>query len=165
MRKKRVSGKKKEAESKHVEKEKTPKPTGAPPIAVVDVRHRGVVMQRHAKGFSPGEVAQAGMSFGLARRWGLHVDDRRRSVFGGNVASLKKWSSPAKKTPEQRMEVEAKKIEKAVGEEMRKVEKEVKKEVKKVEKKAAKAEKEIVEKVEAPVKKRAKKKAEKSKTS
>ncbi len=160
--KKRVSGKKKEAEPKRVVKEKVPKPTGASPSAVVEVRHGGRMMQRQASGYSLGEVAQAGLSFGLARRWGLLVDDRRRSALKENVASLKKWSPQTKKTTEERVEGEVRKIERAVEKEVRKAEKEVVK----VEKEVVKVEKEVVEKVEAPIKKRSKKKAiEKSKTS
>ena len=146
--KKRVSGKKKEAKSKRVVKEKDSKPTGAPPFATVEVRHGEQTMWRRASGFSRGEVRQAGLSFGLARRWGLLVDDRRRSTLEGNVASLKKWSTGARKTTEERVEGEVRKVEKAVAREVRKVEKE-----------AEKVEREIVKKVEAPIKKRARKKA------
>lgn len=159
--KKRVSGKKKEAESKRVVKGKASKPTGAPPSATVEVRHGGRMMQRQARGYSLGEVEQAGLNFGLARKWGLLVDDRRRSTLEGNVASLKKWSPQTKKTTEERVEGEVQKIERAVEKEVRKA----KKEAKKVEKEAEKVEKEVVEKVEAPIKKRPKKKAAaKSKT-
>lgn len=149
--KKRVSGKKKEAESKRVAKEKAPKPTGTPPSAIVEVRHDGRMIERQARGYSLGEVAQAGLNFGLARRWGLLVDDRRRSTLKSNVASLKKWSPQTKKTTEERVEGEVQKIERAVKKEVRKAEKEVEK--------VEKVEKEVVEKVEAPTKKRAKKKA------
>ena len=154
-RKKRDSGKKKEAESKHVMKEKAGKPTGAPPSAIVEVRHGERMTQRQARGYSLGEVAQAGLNFGLARRWGLLVDDRRRSALKDNVASLEKWSPQTKRTTEERVEGEVRKIERAVEKEVRKVEKEVGK----VEKKVKKVEKEVVEKVEAPIKKRPKKKA------
>ena len=163
--KKRVSGKK-EAESKRVVKEKASKPTGSPPTATVEVRHSGRTMQRQARGYSLGEVARAGLNFGLARRWGLLVDDRRRSTLKGNVASLKKWSPQTKKTAEERVEGEVRKIEKAVEKEVHKAEKEVEKVEKKAKKEVEKVEKEVVEKVEAPIKKRAKKKAAaKSKTS
>jgi len=159
-RKKRVS-RKKETESKHVVKVKVSKPTGTPPSAVVEVRHGGRTMQRQARGYSLEEVAQAGLNFGLARRWGLLVDDRRRSVLKGNVASLKKWSPQTKKTTEEKVEGEIRKIERAVEKEVRKVEEKVEKAEKKVER----AEKKVVEKVEAPIKKRPKKAAAKSETS
>jgi ribosomal protein L13E len=153
--KKRASRqKKKEPEPKRAVKEKTPKPIGAPPSAMVEVRHDGRAVQRQASGYSLGEVAEAGLSVGLARDWGVHVDDRRRTVLVGNVASLKKWSPRTKKTAEARAEGEVKKIEKAVEKEVRKVEKEAKK----VEAEAKKVEEEVVEKVEAPIKKRPKKK-------
>lgn len=159
--KKRVSGKKKEAEPKHVVKEKASKPTSAPPSAIVEVRHGGRMMQRQASGYSLGEIEQAGLNLGLVRRWGLLVDGRRRSTLEDNVASLKKWSSQTKKTTEERVAGEVRKLEKAVEKEVRKVEKEAEK----VEKEVEKVEKEAVEKVEAPIKKRSKKKAAaKSKT-
>jgi ribosomal protein L13E len=164
-RRKKVGGKK-EAESKRIVKGKSSKPTGAPPTATVEVRHGGRMMQRQARGYSLGEVAQAGLNFGLARRWGLLVDDRRRSTLEDNVASLKKWSPQTKETAEERVESEVRKIEKAVKKEVRKAEKkiekvgkEVGKEAKKAGKEVGKAEKEVVEKVEAPIKKGSKKKA------
>jgi len=170
-RKKKVSGKK-EVESKRIVKEKASKPTGAPPTAIVEARHDGRMMQRQARGYSLGEVAQAGLNFGLARRWGLVVDDRRRSTLKGNVASLKKWFPQTKKTTEERVEGEVRKIERAVEKEVRKVEKEMGKAGREIEKEARKAgkevekvEKEVVEKVEAPSKKRSKKAAAKSETS
>lgn len=146
-------------------KEKASKPTGAPPTAIVEVRHSGRMMQRQARGYSLGEVAQAGLNFGLVRRWGLLVDDRRRSTLEDNVASLKKWSPQTKKTTEERVEGEVRKIEMAVEKEVRKAGKEIEKAGKEVEKEAKKAgkgvekvEKKVVEKVEAPIKKRSKKK-------
>ncbi|MGP8125616.1 MAG: hypothetical protein ACLQEQ_07105 [Nitrososphaerales archaeon] len=153
--KKRVSGKKKEEKPKRAVKEKVSKPTGAPPSASVEVRLNGRMMQRRARGYSPGEVGQAGLNSRLARRWGLVVDDRRRSALEGNVASLRKWSLGTKKTTEERVEGELRKVEMAVKEEVRKVEKEAER----VEKEVEKVEKEVVEKVEAPIKKRSKKKA------
>ncbi len=168
---KKTSGKK-EAESKGVVKEKDSKPTGAPPAAIVEARHDGRMMQRQARGYSLGEVAQAGLNFGRARRWGLLVDDRRRSTLKGNVASLKKWYPQTKKTTEERVEGEVRKIERAVEREVRKAEKEMGKAGREIEKGARKAgkeaekvEKEVVEKVETPVKKRSKKAAAKSETS
>ena len=144
--KKRIS-RKKETEPKRVVEERAQKPAGAPPFAVVEARHGRRLMHRQARGYSMGEVAQACLDFGLARKWGLLVDDRRRSVLEGNTASLRKWSPLSKKKTVERVEGEARKIEKAVGKEVRKAEKELEK-----------VEKEIVEKVEAPIKKRSKKK-------
>jgi ribosomal protein L13E len=154
-RKKSVSGKKKEVERKRVVEEKAWKPTGTPPPAIVEVRHSGRIMQRQASGYSRGEVEEAGLNFGLARRWGLLVDDRRRSALEGNITSLKKWAPQTKKTTEKRVEGEVRKIEKVVAMEVRRAEKEVKK----AEKEAERVEKEVVGKIEAPIKKRSKKKA------
>jgi ribosomal protein L13E len=153
--KKRVSGKKKEEEPKRIVKEKVSKPAGTPPSAIVEARHNGLMMQRRARGYSLGEITQAGLNVGLARRWGLPVDDMRRSALEGNVTSLKKWSSRPKKTTEEKVEGEVQKIERAVEKEVHKAKKEVEKAKKEVEK----VEKEVVEKVEAPAKKRSKKKA------
>jgi len=143
---KRVKGKKAEERPKRTVKEKVLMPAGAPPSATVETRLDGRMMQRQARGYSLGEVSQAGLNFRSARRWGLLVDDRRRSALEGNVASLKKWSLGTKKTTEKKVAGEARRIEMAVEKEVRKVEKEVKK-----------VEKEVVEKVEAPLKKRSKK--------
>ncbi|MGD0478016.1 MAG: hypothetical protein ABSB29_07615 [Nitrososphaerales archaeon] len=85
--KKRVSVKKKEEESKRVVKEKASKPTSAPPSAVVEARHGGRMMQRQARGYSLGEVTQAGLNFGPGTRGGPLVDGRRRSGLEGNVPS------------------------------------------------------------------------------
>ena len=86
--KKRTGKQKKEELPKHVVKEKAPKPRGVTPSAIVEARRGGRMIQRVASGYSPGEVSQAGLDAGQARRWGLLVDDRRRSVLEGNVASL-----------------------------------------------------------------------------
>lgn len=144
--KKKKTGGKKEREP--IER-RIMKPAVAPPSALVQVKHDGVMMERRAAGYSLGEAAQAGLDVKLARRWGLRVDDRRRSVLGGNVSSLKKWAAQSKKTTEGKVEGEVRKIEKAVEKEVHKAEKEVKK-----------VEREVVRKVEAPIKKRSKKKEE-----
>lgn len=151
----RTSKQKKKAEPKRVAKAKVPKPLGVPPRAIVEVRHGGEMMQRQARGFSMGEVANAKVSVGQARAWGLLVDDKRKSVLEANIASLSKWVPRTEKTAEQRVEGEVKKMEKAVEKEARRVEKEARK----VEKEAKKVEGEVVEKVEAPIKKRAAKRA------
>ena len=142
------------------EKVQVPKPKGAVPIPVVSSRHGAEMITRSGRGFSFGELAAAQLQPSLARRWGLPIDLRRRSVLDGNVASVKKWSPPA--MPKAKEEGEVKKLE----EELVKVEKEVKTEVKKeaakvkkeVKKEVKKVEKEAVEKVEKPVKARARKK-------
>lgn len=148
---------KKEGEPKRAPGIKTLKPTSAAPFAVVRVRHGSDFMVRQAKGYSPAELEQADLGVGLARRWGLSVDDRRRSALEGNVSALKKWSSQArKKTVEARVEGEIRTIEKVVKKEVHRAEREVHKAEEEIEK----AGKEVVEKVEAPVKKRSKKKTQ-----
>jgi large subunit ribosomal protein L13e len=156
----RTRKQKKEPEPKLIAKEKAPKPTGAPPTAIVEVRHGGSKMRRQAKGYSLGEVAQANLSVGQARGWGVLVDGKRRSVLEENVEALKKWTPRTRKPAEERVEGEVRKIERAVEKEVRRVEKEAKK----VEEEAKKVEEEVVEKVEAPVKRRARKKPTQSKT-
>lgn len=121
------------------------KPKGAAPTAMVDARHGDLGVHREAGGFSAGEIEAAGIRVSAARKWGVRVDDRRRTVLEGNVSSLKKWAP--KRSTEARAEGEARKIEKDIEKDVRKVEDELKK-----------VEKEVVEKVEAPVKRRSKKK-------
>lgn len=149
---------KKKTPGRRQKKEEKPKrsvvkvlrPSGIAPFAFVNVRHAGSMMQRRAKGYSPSEIEQAGIGTGLARRWGLSIDDRRRSALEGNVSSLKKWTSQVKRTTvEARAEGEMRAIEKAVEREVHKAEREV-----------VEVGKEVVEKVEAPVKKRTRKKSE-----
>ncbi len=148
---------KNEEKPKHVSKVRTLRPTGGAPPAVVRVRHGSDLMVRQARGYSPGELEQAGLGMGLARRWGLSVDERRRSALEGNVSSLKKWSSQAKKvTVEARVEGEMRTIEKVVEKEIHRAGKEIHR----AEKEMKKAGKETVEKIEAPVKKRSKKKTQ-----
>ncbi|HYB75680.1 MAG TPA: ribosomal protein L13e [Nitrososphaerales archaeon] len=148
---------KNEEKPKHVSKVRTLRPTGGAPPAVVRVRHGSDLMVRQARGYSPGELEQAGLGMGLARRWGLSVDERRRSALEGNVSSLKKWSSQAKKvTVEARVEGEMRTIEKVVEKEIHRAGKEIHR----AEKEMKKTGKETVEKIEAPVKKRSKKKTQ-----
>jgi ribosomal protein L13E len=140
--KKKRKGKQVEEEPpKQPVKEKAPGPTSHPPLAIVEVRHDGRMMQRQARGYSRGEVVQANLEIGQARRWGVLVDDRRRSVLQGNIASLRTWAPVTKKKAEERAEGELRKIERAAEYDVRRAEKEVEK-----------VEKEVVEKVEALVK-------------
>ena len=76
-----------------------PKPTGGAPKAVVESRHEGEMIEREARGFSPGELGGAGFTLGTASRLGLATDIRRRTVLEKNVESLKSWFSPPKQPP------------------------------------------------------------------
>ncbi len=64
---------------------------GPAPFAVVAARHAESLRERAARGFSFGELASAGVPIQAARREGLSVDVRRRSVLEGNVDLLKGW--------------------------------------------------------------------------
>ncbi|BAA79507.1 50S ribosomal protein L13e [Aeropyrum pernix K1] len=46
---------------------------------------------RRGRGFSLGELAEAGLDAKKARKLGLHVDTRRRTVHPWNVEALKKY--------------------------------------------------------------------------
>jgi len=55
------------------------------------------------RGFSVGELEQAGLSVQQARKLGIRVDERRRSVHGWNVEALKQIVRPSlpRKEPEE----------------------------------------------------------------
>lgn len=151
-------------EGKSASRPKLVKPAGPLPASTVLSRHGNELISRGSRGFSKGEVMGAGLPFHQARRWGLPMDTRRRSVLEGNVATLKNWASLAK--PAERREGEAKKIEevivkveKEVKKEVKKEAAKVKKEVKKEAKKVEKVEKAAAKKVKAQVKKRTQKKS------
>ena len=48
------------------------------------------------KGFSLGEVREAGLNAGEARRLGVPVDQRRSTSYPENVESLKEWVEKAR---------------------------------------------------------------------
>jgi ribosomal protein L13E len=64
---------------------------GPPPEATVASRHIDSMHERPARGFSFGELASAGVPLNAAKREGLSLDVRRRSVVEGNVEALKGW--------------------------------------------------------------------------
>jgi ribosomal protein L13E len=71
---------------------------GPPPGATIASRHIDSLHERSARGFSFGELASAGVPLNAAKREGLSLDIRRRSVVEGNVEVLKGWfKSPAGK--------------------------------------------------------------------
>jgi len=71
-------------------------PKGPPPVALVNTRHHGGMIERAARGFSPGELSASRLSFEKAKRWRVPLDPRRRSVLDGNVERLKNWHQMAK---------------------------------------------------------------------
>ncbi len=141
---------KKEKKSERPAKEKTMRPSIPPPSARIQTRHGGGFVERPGRGYSMREVTDAGLGARTARSWKVPLDLRRRSRLDENVSALKKWVSQRKRpSVESRVEGEVKKIEKTVGKEIRKAEEEIEK-----------VEKEVVEKIEAPVKKRTRKKSD-----
>ncbi|MGH9919347.1 MAG: ribosomal protein L13e [Nitrososphaerales archaeon] len=90
---------KKEAPSK-VSVKAEPVVLGPPPGATIASRHIDSVHERPGRGFSYGELASAGVPLNTARREGLSLDVRRRSVLEGNVESLKSWLKNSVKTTE-----------------------------------------------------------------
>jgi len=73
---------------------------GPPPGATVVSRHIDSLSERPGRGFSFGELASAGVPLNTARREGLSLDVRRRSVEGGNVEALKGWFKSPVRTAE-----------------------------------------------------------------
>ncbi len=139
------------------------RPAGRVPEAMVSSRHGTEMVTRLGRGFSFGELSNAGLAPRLASKWGARVDSRRRSILDGNVDSLKGWVGHT--APPGKAEGRIKKVEAEltrVGKEVEKEAAEVKEEVVKVEKAAkkevAKAEKAVKAKAEKP-KPKAKKKA------
>jgi ribosomal protein L13E len=71
---------------------------GPAPSPVVAARHLDSMHERPGRGFSFAELTSAGVELNLARREGLSVDVRRRSVVEGNVDALKQWAKTARKS-------------------------------------------------------------------
>jgi hypothetical protein len=91
---------KKPVEKKVVEKKEVPvkvsvkaEPVvlGPPPEATIASRHIDSLHERSARGFSFGELASAGVPLNAAKREGVSLDLRRRSVVKGNVEALRGW--------------------------------------------------------------------------
>lgn len=136
------------AVERKAEKKAVPqRPSGHVPTAMVTARHGLGTTTRAGRGFSLGELSGGGLPPGLAAKWGVRIDLRRRSVLDGNVSSLRAWN---KKGAGAKIEREAKRVE---GE-LEKVGKEVEEEAVEVEKEVvkgvAKAEKAVKRKVERP---------------
>lgn len=88
---KKASSKAKKEVPVKVSAKAEPPVLGPPPEATVESRHIDSMHERPARGFSFGELASAGVPLNSARREGLSVDVRRRSVVDGNVEALKGW--------------------------------------------------------------------------
>lgn len=132
------------AEPVDARKEAPRRPSGKVPEATVQARHAAGFVTRRGKGFSYGELSGAGLPAGLASRWGLSIDARRRSVLRVNEDSLRHWGSHLglESKPEgrvRRVEQEVEKVMKEVSEEAEEVKEEVVKVEKEVKKEAAKA--------------------------
>lgn len=98
-----------ESETGAVKTEDSAAKTAPAPEASVLSRYEGKMHERHAKGFSFGELAAAGLTLTVARRSKVPVDIRRRSSLDGNVAALKEWYVPAPKKPKEPKEPKAEK--------------------------------------------------------
>lgn len=68
-----------------------PAKLGPAPSAVVSSRHLGSPHERPGRGFSFEELDSAGVPVSVAKRGGLSIDVRRRSVIDGNVEALRRW--------------------------------------------------------------------------
>src|SRR5207245_8263129 len=94
-----------------VETESLPK--GPPPLAMVNARHAGGMIERAARGFSLGELSASALSFERAKRWRVPLDIRRRTALDGNVTRLTSWlhvvAKPKPEKPAVETAVKAKK--------------------------------------------------------
>ena len=129
------------------------RPTGRAPTPTVMSRHGTSMISREGRGFSRGELSGAGIAPGVATRWGVRLDPRRRSVIEGNVSALKGWHSRASVASGVKKEAEAlehkvEEVGKEVEEAAEVIEQEAKKAEKAVKKGARKAEKAVKAKVE-----------------
>jgi ribosomal protein L13E len=120
------------------------RPSGRTPTAIVISRHGDGMISRSGRGFSLGELSEAGVEPRLAAKWGAWVDGRRRSTLVENVSALKGWQT--KRSLEAKVEERAKEVVVEVEKASRKAEKvieEAEVEVVKVERKVRKEAKKV----------------------
>ena len=134
------------------------RPSGRVPTAMVFSRHSSGMLSREGRGFSVGELSEAGVEPRLAAKWGVWVDGRRRSTLAENVSSLKGWHtrrSPAVRVEKETKEVvvELEKVGRKAEEVVAEVEEEVVKVERKVKKRTKRAGKAVKGKVAKPKKK------------
>ena len=88
-------------------------PKGPPPLAMVNTRHAGGMIERAARGFSLGELSASALSFERAKKWRVPLDIRRRTALDGNVTRLTGWlhvvAKPKPEKPTVETAVKAKK--------------------------------------------------------
>src|SRR2546426_2226316 len=88
-------------------------PKGPPPLAMVNTRHAGGMIERAARGFSLGELSASALSFERAKKWRVPLDIRRRTALDGNVTRLTSWlhvvAKPKPEKPTVETAVKAKK--------------------------------------------------------
>jgi len=88
-------------------------PKGPPPLAMVNTRHAGGIIERAARGFSLGELSASALSFERAKKWRVPLDIRRRTALDGNVTRLTSWlhvvAKPKPEKPAVETAVKAKK--------------------------------------------------------
>jgi len=61
------------------------------PKPLVRRKHKGVIKVREGRGFSPRELEAVELTVREARKLGLYVDERRRSLREENVEALKRF--------------------------------------------------------------------------
>ena len=70
-------------------------PQVSPPVPSVPKFVHGVHKLREARGFSLGELKQAGVLKSQARLMGIRVDSRRSTVHSQNVTALRAFLTPS----------------------------------------------------------------------